>query len=225
MYSIFQSISKGYDRANTRISLGLHLRWKKKAVRLMAADLPQGGKVLDLCCGTGDISTILLQAREDLHVTGADFSPNMLSVAKSRFQNEERIELLLADARNLPFEDNSFDGCIISFGLRNTADYKEVLAEIARVTRPGGIFCCLDSFCPTEGLISPFYHLYFSFLMPLLGGGAKHRKEYQWLYQSTRAFVTPDGLRELMRETGFKPNTELSFLFGSCVCQSGYSHY
>jgi len=222
VYNIFQRISGGYDRANMRISLGQHLRWKRAAVRVTADSVPRGGKVLDICCGTGDISALLLQERDDLRVVGVDFSPNMLDEAKRRLGGEDRLSLLQGDAMELPFEDRSFDGCVISFGLRNTANYERVLIEMARVVRTDGVICCIDSFYPAGWLVRPFYHLYFSLLMPFFGGGLRQWKEYLWLSRSTRSFITPDGLQVMMGEAGIRPVKRISFLMGACVCQTGY---
>jgi len=222
VYDIFQSISEDYDSANMRISMGQHLRWKRAAVKLLSHMTRAGGKILDLCCGTGDIACLLLEESKCFEVTGVDFSSNMLAVAKRRAGENNRLQLAEGDAMKLSFADDSFDCAIISFALRNTADYQQVLREMTRVVRPGGAVCCMDSFYPRLPLVKPFYSLYFRYLMPLLGGGLRRRENYFWLYQTTKEFITAQRLRILMQKAGLSKLQGRSYLFGSCVCLYGY---
>ena len=218
VYNVFEAVAGGYDSANARISLGLHLRWKRAAADFVLTAVPPDGRVLDLCCGTGDIAALLLESRGDISVTGLDFSPAMLAVACERFSGDSRVALKQGNALALPFEDASFDGAVISFGLRNTSDYGRVLAETARVVRPGGLVCCIDSFTPGSKLVRPFYALYFTRLMPLLGGGTRHRREYLWLSRSTGDFIPARELSLLMREKGLRKVKEKRYMMGACVC-------
>ena len=118
---------------------------------------------------------------------------------------------------NLPFEDNCFEAVCIAFGLRNTSDYPRVLHEMKRVTKPGGYLYCLDSFVPECVLIKPFYTLYFRHIMPLLGGGILHRKEYLWLYHSTKHFLTRKELKKLFVRKGIQKVQDKNKMFGACV--------
>ncbi|MPM29622.1 Demethylmenaquinone methyltransferase [bioreactor metagenome] len=222
VYAVFQAISDGYDMANERVSLGLHTGWKRAAARAVTTSIPAGGRVLDLCCGTGDMTALLLEMAPDLRIVGLDFSPNMLARAKERFAENERVALIRGNAMALPFEGKRFDAAVISFGLRNTADYGRVLREMTRVVRRGGTVCCLDSFRPESRLVQPFYDLYFSGLMPLIGGGLARRWEYRWLCESTRAFLSAEGLSGLMQSSGLERITGTSFLFGACSLRTGY---
>lgn len=222
VFQVFESISDEYDAANNRISLGRHRHWKRTAANRLLAGVPQGGRVLDLCCGTGDMTELMLSSRPDVHVTGLDFSPAMLAQAKKRLGARPGLELVLGDAMALPFDSGSFDGAIISFALRNTADYRKVLEEMARVTRMGGPVCCIDSFVPESAIVRPFYQIYFSLLMPLLGGGRKKRKEYCWLCQSTKEYIRPEALRLLMAECALLDAETDRFMFGSCVSLCTY---
>lgn len=222
VYQVFEKIASGYDAANARISLGRHLHWKKKAVQRLLGAVPAGGHVLDLCCGTGDMAGLMLSARPDISVSGLDFSPAMLAEAGKRLGWCSRLSLIQGDAMALPFEDGSFDGAVISFALRNTADYKTVLKEMSRVCKSGAPVCCIDSFQPTFKPIRPFYNIYFSKIMPLLGGGGSRRQEYRWLCQSTREYIRPDALRKLMAECGLLEAETDSFMLGSCVSVCTY---
>lgn len=217
VYQVFQSVAEGYDAANSRISLGRHLRWKRAAAERILRAVPENGAVLDLCCGTGDMTELLLRLRPSLCVTGLDFSPNMLAVAEKRFAGDSRVSLMQGDAMALPFADDSFDGAVISFALRNTADYERVLQEMARTVKDGGTVCCIDSFRPAIALVRPVYDPYFSVLMPLLGGGRDRQEEYRWLCRSTKDFMSPTELEELMRKCGLLGAGRDSFMLGSCV--------
>ncbi len=215
VYRVFQKISKGYDRANRRISFGLQGSWKKMLIRQLEKRTPFRGNVLDVCCGTGDISQGIAKVRPDLNVTGLDFSPAMLRIAKAG-NKRKNVHFRRGNALELPFEDDRFDGVCISFGLRNTSDYKRVLHEMRRVTKPGGYIYCLDSFVPENVLIRPFYTLYFRFVMPLLGGGIKHLEEYRWLYRSTKHFLRPEELRILLVRSGIRKIRSKTRMFGAC---------
>lgn len=216
VYSVFQNIADGYDKANRRISLGMHERWKRAAVRMLADAVPPRAGILDLGCGTGDMLLMLHEEVPDARLTGLDFSPNMLAVAQDRCSAVEGVRLIEGNACRLPMEDSSFDGVSISFALRNTADYAAVISESFRVLKPGGAFLCIDSFVPGIAPVRPFYRLYFSVIMPLIGGGKKHRQEYKWLNQSTSEFLSPDELAALLRRCGFDKLREKRFMFGSC---------
>lgn len=222
VYNVFQSVAPGYDAANARISLGQHIRWKKAAAVRVLGSVPKNGSVLDLCCGTGDLTELMLALRPDVYVTGLDFSPNMLAVAERRFFGESHVTLVSGDAMALPFEDGVFDGAVISFALRNTEDYAAVISEMARVVRPGAGVCCVDSFRPENIIVRPFYDMYFSRLMPLLGGGRNKKEEYRWLCRSTREFISPTELESLMLDAGLLAPERDSFLLGSCVSVCAY---
>jgi len=210
---VFQKISTNYDAANDRISLGMQNNWKK---HLTDAALQSGAqKILDVCCGTGDIA--LSFAKQNLQVVGLDFSSAMLSVAKekeSTMHNPQSITWIDGNAMQLPFEDKTFDAATISFGLRNTPDYKQVLLEMKRVTKHN--VYVLDSFVPTNKLIYPFYKIYFKDLVPLIGGVGKYKEEYQWLFESTDAFLRPAQLEDLLYEIDFAKVVVSKYNFGTC---------
>jgi demethylmenaquinone methyltransferase/2-methoxy-6-polyprenyl-1,4-benzoquinol methylase len=136
---LFATIARRYDLLNDIMSAGLHRRWKRRLVELADGKCKaEGGKpkrVLDLCCGTGDIALAFARAGAD--VTGADFTEEMLRVAKAR---TEAVRWVRADALGLPFPDNSFDVVSVGYGLRNLADIERGLREILRVLKPGGKF-------------------------------------------------------------------------------------
>ena len=217
VYQVFEHISEGYDAANDRISLGFQKRWKQVLIRRLTIDLPFCGKMLDVCCGTGDIAIAAAKARPDLAIIGLDFSPSMLDEARKKVTGLEKICWKQGDAMHLPFEDNTFDAVTISFGLRNTPDFKGALTEMKRVLKPGGNLYCLDSFVPEQKAVLPFYRLYFQGVMPFIGGGKSHRKEYEWLWKSTESFLRESELARLLHKIRMKKIGRMRFMFGACV--------
>ncbi len=223
VHEVFESIAAQYDRANSRISLGRHRAWKSALVRPAheaAAEPGAIGAVLDVCCGTGDV-TELLADDPNLKVSGLDFSDSMLEVARYRTAGRDNVTLIEGDAMDLPFADDSFDAALISYGLRNTPDYETVLREMCRVTRPGGVVACLDASVPENTAVLPFYTLYYKHVMPWLGGGASKHDEYDWLYQSTQEFLRKDELRELFERVGLTDVRVRSFMFGASALHTG----
>ena len=223
MYRIFESVADGYDAANDRISLGLQKSWKRMLTQsvMKKAKATHPVRFLDVCCGTGDIAIMLAKEAPHAAVTGVDFSPAMLAVAKEKSKQFDNLTWSCADAADLPFEDNVFQAVTISFGLRNTTDYTKVLSEMIRVTEPGGSVHVLDSCVVDSKLIKPFYTLYFRHLLPVVGGGKEHRSEYRWLWQSTDAFLRKDELRKLFIRSGLKKVRSQSRMFGACVLVEG----
>lgn len=221
VFSVFEAIAPRYDSANTRISLGMEKHWKALLIRRVLRAAEPGARVLDVCCGTGDIAAALARKRPDAEVTGLDFSPAMLREAEKKGTGLNNLCWLQGDAMDLPFPDNMFSAVCISFGLRNTADYGRVLEEMYRVARPGARVFCLDSFVPGLPFIRPAYRIYFRCLMPVLGGGRRYRKQYEWLYESTQVFPGRRKIMKLFAGTGFEKVQSRSRMLGACVLVEG----
>lgn len=221
VYRIFETISKHYDRANDRISLGMQKSWKKLLVKAISKSVPRHANLLDVCCGTGDIPLLTAHKRSDIRSIGIDFSSAMLLQARQKSNGMKNIVWMEADALHLPFPDNTFSAVCISFGLRNTTDYWQVLSEMKRVAIAGGSIYCLDSFVPDNRLVRSFYTIYFKYIMPLLGGGKKYRKEYTWLYTSTQVFLRTKELIALYERLGLTQIMQSSRMFGACVLVQG----
>lgn len=198
--ALFDDIAHGYDVMNDVMTLGLHRWWKYKAC--MSLKLQPGNHVLDVCTGTGDLARQLsTMVRPSGRVVGLDFSADMLAIAKQRFAAEAVIDWVQGDALTLPFEPDTFDGCLISFGLRNVADPQQALQEMARVTKPGGHIALLDTASDNK---NPLFWLYFNHLMPLISQFFGQRVEaYRYLSRSTEQFDTPQQLLERLRRSGF----------------------
>lgn len=221
VYQVFQRISPSYDSANDRISLGRAKSWKQLLIDTLLSNVEHSGTVLDVCCGTGDIAIAIAERRQDLTVTGLDFSPAMLAEAEKKGSAQANLKWQEGDALHLPFADGSFSSACISFGLRNTADYGQVLREMARVVHSGGWVYCLDSFVPDSPFIRPAYEVYFRLVMPLLGGGFRHRQEYVWLWESTQEFLRKDQLLALFDKAGLVQTSFTGMMFGACALHRG----
>jgi demethylmenaquinone methyltransferase/2-methoxy-6-polyprenyl-1,4-benzoquinol methylase len=193
--SMFDRISPVYDAMNRTMTMGLDQRWRRATV---AAVVQPGDRVLDACCGTGDLAVAALQAGGT--VTGLDFSERMLERARHK---SAEVEWVQGDAEKLPFEDASFDAATVGFGVRNLADLERGLTELRRVLRPGGRVAILEITKPS-GLLAPFYRLWFDGFVPLLGKVLPGGSAYTYLPASVRRFPGPDQLAGLLRGAGFE---------------------
>jgi demethylmenaquinone methyltransferase / 2-methoxy-6-polyprenyl-1,4-benzoquinol methylase len=191
---MFDRIAPVYDAMNRAMTAGLDRRWRRLAVE---AAVRPGDRVLDACCGTGDLAIAsLTRARE---VVGLDFSDAMLERARRK---APAIEWVQGDALALPFDDESFDAATVGFGVRNLEDLERGLAELRRVLRPGGRLAVLEITRP-RGVLAPFYRLWFDVLVPLAGRVLPGGAAYTYLPASVRRFPTPRELAELMLRVGF----------------------
>ena len=192
---MFDRIAPVYDLMNRVMTLGLDQRWRRLTVRSVVG---RGDRVLDACCGTGDLAIAARKAgaRE---VVGLDFSERML--ARARAKNAS-VEWLQGDLLELPFGEASFDSATVGFGVRNVADLERGLGELRRVLRPGGRVGILEITRP-RGPLKLFYRLWFDALIPLAGKILPGGKAYTYLPASVRRFPGPDALADLMRAQGF----------------------
>jgi demethylmenaquinone methyltransferase / 2-methoxy-6-polyprenyl-1,4-benzoquinol methylase len=192
--AMFDRISPVYDFMNHAMTAGLDRRWRRLAAEAAVAP---GSRVLDACCGTGDLA--LAAERAGGEVTGLDFSERMLARAREKSQT---VEWVLGDVTALPFEDRSFDAVTVGFGIRNVPDLEAGLAELARVVRPGGRVACLEITRP-EGILKPFFRLWFDGLIPLAGKVLPGGGAYTYLPASVRRFPGPSDLAAAFGRAGF----------------------
>jgi demethylmenaquinone methyltransferase/2-methoxy-6-polyprenyl-1,4-benzoquinol methylase len=203
--SLFDTIAPSYDRLNHLLSFGLDRLWWRSAARRFRDILARPeARVLDICCGTGDMTAALLAERPPASkpVTGLDFSPEMLGRARAKYAASNVI-WVEGDAMHLPFPDASFDLVTSAFGFRNLSNYAAGLREIHRVLRPGGRIGILECNQPT-GLSGALYNLYFQRIVPLVGGWISgDRRAYSYLPASVARFPRPPQMLALMRHAGF----------------------
>ncbi|MFC3745841.1 demethylmenaquinone methyltransferase [Paenibacillus sp. GCM10012306] len=204
VHSVFESIAGKYDVMNDIISFRRHKSWRKFAMKKMA--MRHGDTAVDLCCGTCDWSIALAEKSETGSVMGLDFSASMLEVGRRKVEArglQDRISLVEGNAMELPFGDNSFDYATIGFGLRNVPDPVQVLKEMQRVVKPGGMVVCLELSKPMTQPFKGIYYFYFKQILPLMGKlFAKRYEQYRWLPESLALFPDREQLAAIFRETG-----------------------
>ncbi|MBI4212590.1 MAG: bifunctional demethylmenaquinone methyltransferase/2-methoxy-6-polyprenyl-1,4-benzoquinol methylase UbiE [Deltaproteobacteria bacterium] len=213
--TMFNSIAQGYDAANSILSFGIHHLWKQRLIRLSGAQ--SGNTILDCATGTGDLAfrfktKIGTQGR----VIGADFSEQMLKVAKEKAaKGKIDITFEKADIMNLPYADASFDITSIAFGIRNVADPVRGLSEMARVLKPGGAVIVLEFGQPTLPLWKSIYALYSRHVLPCFGGMITQKKDaYVYLEKSSAEFPCGQHFVEMMQETKAFDHIEVQSLSG-----------
>jgi demethylmenaquinone methyltransferase/2-methoxy-6-polyprenyl-1,4-benzoquinol methylase len=210
--AMFDRIAPVYDAMNRTMTLGLDQRWRRATV---AAVVAPGNRVLDACCGTGDLA--LAAERAGGRVTGLDFSERMLDRARRK---STAVEWVRGDALSLPFEDGAFEAATVGFGVRNLDDLERGLAELRRVLRSGGRLGVLEITRP-RGLLAPFYRLWFDGLVPLLGKLLPGGSAYTYLPASVRRFPGPEELAELLRAVGFSDVDYRLFAGGIVALHTG----
>ncbi|WP_368498531.1 demethylmenaquinone methyltransferase [Herbiconiux sp. A18JL235] len=197
--AMFDQVAAHYDRTNDVLSVGNAVLWRVATTR--AVNPRPGEKVLDLAAGTGTSSASL--AKSGAHVVAADFSPGMIDVGRRRQAAVPNIEFVVADGMNLPFDDESFDAVTISFGLRNIVDPKVALAELYRVTKPGGRIVICEFSKPVKPLRSAYYW-YLRRIMPTLAKAVSSNvPAYDYLFESIAAWPDQKQLAGWLRDAGF----------------------
>lgn len=192
--TMFDRIAPVYDVMNRVMTAGLDRTWRRLTVE---AVVQPGDRVLDACCGTGDLA--VAAEREGGIVTGLDFSAEMLQRARRK---SETVAWVQGDLLDLPFEDASFDVATVGFGVRNVADLAAGLRELRRVLRPGGRLAILEITQP-RGPLRPFFRLWFDAIVPLLGRILPGGQAYAYLPASVRRFPGADELAAQVRDAGF----------------------
>lgn len=222
VHNVFEKIATDYDKMNSVISFNQHKKWRNDIMLRM--NVKKGAKALDVCCGTADWTIALAEAvGMEGEVKGLDFSPSMLASAKPKVDKYPTIELIQGNAMELPFPDNSFDYVTIGFGLRNVPDYEQVLKELCRVLKPGGMAACLETSQAEIPGYRQLFRFYFKYIMPIFGKlFAKSYKEYSWLQESADDFPGAKQLSQMFVDAGFR---EVSYKKYSGGATAGHIAY
>lgn len=204
--AMFGRMARYYDRMNRILSLGRDMAWRRILVE--RANVPDGGLVLDVAAGTGDVTCLLAERTPARLVVGLDFTRPMLHVAQrklSRLPGVERVHLVQADGLRVPFADDTFDSVTSAFALRNAVDVAALFREMWRVLRPCGRVACMEICKPTAPVFRSLFAVYFNRIVPLLGRMLGRDPEaYMYLPESLNRFMTTDQVMRTLEGAGFR---------------------
>lgn len=221
---LFDNLAPNYDRFNRWVSFFRDEAWRRKTIELL--DDRKTGRVLDLAAGTGDLarSAVLAGARQ-VHVF--DIAFNMLTQAKAKFSAENnqvpKINFELGSAARLPFKNNSFDGIVSGFAMRNVFHFlDDVLNEMHRVLKPGGRFVILELSQPQNSILRAGFRVHMKTVMPLIGKlTAGKSTPFQYLCETTMTFLSPEEFKQRLENAGFEAVNWTKFLFGGIAIHFG----
>ncbi|WP_310560318.1 bifunctional demethylmenaquinone methyltransferase/2-methoxy-6-polyprenyl-1,4-benzoquinol methylase UbiE [Flavobacterium sp.] len=219
--SMFDTISGNYDNLNRVISFGIDIKWRKKVLKMVANTDPK--TILDIATGTGDLAILMAQTKAE-QIIGLDISAGMLEVGKQKILERnlsQRIEMVLADSENMPFEAHYFDAITVAFGVRNFENLEKGLAEILRVLKPNGIFVILETSIPEKTPYKQGYTFYSKNILPIIGKlFSKDDAAYGYLSESAAAFPYGEALNNILKKIGFIDVVALPQTFGVATIYS-----
>jgi demethylmenaquinone methyltransferase/2-methoxy-6-polyprenyl-1,4-benzoquinol methylase len=222
--NMFTTIAPRYDVLNRVLSLGIDSYWRKFAVN----QLPKAAKArfIDIATGTCDVALEIIKRHPPgTTVAGVDFSEGMLALGREKIKQvgcSDRIDIHFGDATDLPFEDNSFDGSTIAFGIRNVQDYKKGIREMQRVVKRGGKVVILEFTNIQSRIFRPLYVFYIKKLLPFIGERVSGRKgAYTYLPESMLDFPPPEEFKEAMEEVGLRDVQYFPLSFGITAVHVG----
>ncbi|MCB9426101.1 MAG: bifunctional demethylmenaquinone methyltransferase/2-methoxy-6-polyprenyl-1,4-benzoquinol methylase UbiE [Flavobacteriales bacterium] len=215
---MFDTISGEYDSLNRVISFGTDVSWRKKVIQIIASAQPTS--VIDIATGTGDLAIMMNQTSAS-RIVGLDISAGMLEIGKQKIKAKNldgKIEMILGDSENIPFEDQSFSAATVSFGIRNFENLTKGLAEILRILKSGGQLVILETSVPTKAPFKQFYNLHSKILLPLIGKlFSKDKKAYSYLSESASVFPYGEKLKQILLDVGFDTVSYYPQTFGAAT--------
>ena len=219
---MFDAIAPAYDFMNTMMTGGLHVRWRNRALKMAAAKLPEGEPkmVLDVACGTGDVSFRLHELFPKAHIMGLDLSAGMLKIAERKLagmdpEAQNHIKFIEGDSLKMPFPDETFDLVTVAYGVRNFERLEDGYREMRRVMKPGGLICVIELSEPSNGIIKGLYRMYSRNVIPVVGRMVSHdTRAYSYLPESIAACPQRGDMTALMERAGFKDATFKSLTLG-----------
>ncbi len=219
---MFDAIAPAYDFMNTMMTGGLHVSWRNKALKMAAAKLPKEGPgmVLDVACGTGDVSFRLHELFPDAEITGLDLSAGMLEIAKKKLSGmdeaaKRHITFIEGDSLKMPFADDTFDLVTVAYGVRNFEHLEEGYREMRRVMKPGGVICVIELSEPANAPVRSLYRLYSRNVIPFIGRLVSHdTRAYSYLPESIAACPQRGDMTAMMERAGFREASYKSLTLG-----------
>jgi len=212
---MFDAISKNYDGLNRIISLGIDVKWRKKVVKIVGKNKPK--QILDIATGTGDLALMMAELSPD-KIIGLDISEGMLAVGKEKIAKvnlSEKIEMVVGDSEEMPFDDDTFDAITVSFGVRNFANLDKGIKEIARVLKPSGVLVILETSNPMKFPFKQGYKLYTHLFLPIIGKlFSKDKVAYSYLSESANSFPFGAAFNNILQKNGFTSTEDTPVTFG-----------
>lgn len=216
---MFDSIAPAYDWMNRAMTFGVDKSWRRKAVKLVAAEAP--AHIVDIATGTGDLAIAMAAVMPQTRITGVDLSEGMIRIGNEKIAREglaDRVKLVCGDCLAMPVGDSSADVITVAYGVRNFEHLDRGYSEMFRVLRPGGLLCVLELSTPVNPLVRPFYSLYTRFIIPTLGRMvSKDTRAYSYLPESIAAVPQGDEMLGLIRRAGFDQTSFRRMTFGVCT--------
>lgn len=220
---MFDNISGKYDFLNHLLTAGIDKIWRKNLIKIMAKENPK--MVLDVATGTGDLAIQASKMLKDIKITGLDISQGMLDVGIKKIDKlnlNDRIQMIYGDSEKMPFENNTFDAIMVSFGVRNFENLDKGLKEMNRVLKPGGSLLILEFSNPKNKLFRSVFNMYFKYVLPLIGRlTSKDPKAYKYLFESVQAFPAYEDFLKIMDKADFKSNNYKIQSLGICSIYHG----
>jgi len=220
---MFDNVAGRYDFLNRLLSMGVDISWRKRLIKELKAYHPK--QVLDMATGTADLAIMASKSLPDTQITGIDLSPNMVAKGNEKVARsglDQRVKLKVGDSEKIRAERGSYDGAMVSFGVRNFENLKLGLSELHRVLQPGKPLMVLEFTKPTIFPVKQVFNLYFRLILPVIGKVfSKDKRAYTYLYESVQAFPGYDDFKVIMEEVGFKNCRWHALSFGICCLYIG----
>jgi demethylmenaquinone methyltransferase/2-methoxy-6-polyprenyl-1,4-benzoquinol methylase len=213
---MFNNISGKYDLLNRVLSVGIDIRWRKKTIKELASIKPQ--MILDVATGTGDLAITTYNLLKPSKIVGVDISSGMLEMGRTKIKNlglEDVISLELGDSEDLQFKTDTFDAVTVAFGVRNFENLEKGLAELYRVTKPGGKIAILEFSKPQTFPLNFLYNFYFKYILPFIGKMiSKDMSAYSYLPESVEKFPFGEAFLSKLKNAGFNNTQWKKLTFG-----------
>ena len=220
---MFDRIAGRYDFMNRFLSAGIDVQWRIKAIKTFKRDNPK--RILDVATGTADMAIRACKMLQPEKVTGIDISPKMLEIGRQKVEKEgldTKIELLNGDGETINFADNTFDGVMVAFGVRNFQNLEKGLREILRVMKPGSKLVVLEFSKPRFPVVRSLYHLYMGVIAPQMAKWFNQNKQaYQYLNESAKAFPDREQFVTILKGAGFTNPSFRPLTLGICCIYVG----
>jgi demethylmenaquinone methyltransferase/2-methoxy-6-polyprenyl-1,4-benzoquinol methylase len=223
---MFDNIARHYDFLNHFLSLGIDKIWRRKMIKEVGMVNPN--LLLDVATGTGDvaINTLKQLNNNNLRIVGIDISPEMLNIGKKKINTEgvsDKIEMLVGDSENLPFENNKFDAVTVAYGVRNFENLEKGLAEMNRVLKPNGKLVVLEFSKPSMFPFRQLFNFYFKHILPTIGKlTSKDPRAYAYLYESVQSFPDGSDFINVLHKTGYTNTQCVPLTLGICSIYTAF---